>query len=181
MSRRRENYIESQPESLLQHSWYDPTEQLAAKLQTGVSVDFDQPNLIITIYHEIQPKNFKVMLGIVGVQLQVGGLYGIKSDTLHTRIDHLTEVKFAFTICWIHIPLKLIVRDFVALLVFAVALTVLLDCIVRQMNHFIPNVFDIIVTRRSTDVTFTEPIGSHDAVESTYHHIVSDIELSSFI
>ena len=49
------------------------------------------------------------------------------------------------------------------------------------MNHFISNVLYAVLERWGSDVALSKPVSSHDAVESTDHHEVPDIEFPSFV
>ena len=64
-----------------------------------VGVDLDQPNIVIRINHEVKAKYFKVMLGIIRIELQIGCFDCIKSNSLHFRIDHLSKVELSLAIC----------------------------------------------------------------------------------
>lgn len=65
---------------MLQHCWDDSREELAAQLETGIGVDFDQPDVVAGVNHEVQSEYLEIMLGVVGIQLQIGGLDSVKSD-----------------------------------------------------------------------------------------------------
>lgn len=65
---------------MLQHCWDDSGKELAAQLETGIGVDFDQPDVVAGVNHKVQSEYLEVMLGVVGIQLQIGGFDSIKSD-----------------------------------------------------------------------------------------------------
>lgn len=65
---------------MLHHRWNDPCQQFAAQLQAGVGVDFDEPNIVVCINHEVQPEYLEIVLCVVRIQLQIGSLYSIKSN-----------------------------------------------------------------------------------------------------
>lgn len=83
------------------------------------------------------------MFSIIGVELQKGSLNGIQSNDLHLRVNHLTKAKLILANTRIHVPLKLIIRHLVAFLVLPVALAILLDGVVGEMNDFFPDVVDV--------------------------------------
>ena len=70
------------------------------------------------------------MLGVIGIQLQIGGLNSIESNPFHFGIDHFRKVKFPLTIRRIHIPLELVIGYFVSFFIFAIAITVFLNGII---------------------------------------------------
>lgn len=74
---------------MLQHCWDDSRKQFAAQLETGIGVNFDQPDIVAGVNHEIQSEYLEIMLGVVGIQLQVGSFDSVKSDLLHPWVDHL--------------------------------------------------------------------------------------------
>lgn len=61
MAGRRVDDIEGKAEGLVQHLWDDATEQGTGQLQAWVCVDFDEPRVEISINHEVQSENFKVV------------------------------------------------------------------------------------------------------------------------
>lgn len=181
MTRRREYYIKCQSKWLLNHSWNKASQQLTAELKTRIGVDFDQPNIVAWINHEVKTKYFKVMLGIIGVELQIGRFDCIKCNCLHFWIDHLSKAKLSLSICWIHISLKFIVRNLISFLVLAISIAVLLNSIICKMNDRFSDLRDVVFVWGSSDVSLTIPISSHYSMKPTYHHVVANIELSILV
>jgi hypothetical protein len=156
-------------------------QKFAAQLETWVGIDLDQPNIILGIDHEVQPKYFKVMLSISGIHLKIRCFDGIESYLFHPRIYLIAKAEFPLSHSGVHVSLELIVADFVSFFVFSIPLTILLNGVICQVNHFIPDIFDIVLIRAGSDVTLAKPIGPHKPMKSTDHHIVSDVKLSTFV
>lgn len=57
-----EQGIDSQSEQVLYKVGDESLKDTAAKLQTGVGIDLDQPHLEILVYHKIKPKQLEVTL-----------------------------------------------------------------------------------------------------------------------
>lgn len=58
---------------------------------------------------------------------------------------------------------------------------VLLNGIICQMDHLVPNIFQVEVEWRCSDVALSVPVGSHETVEPTNDHVMPYIELPAFI
>jgi hypothetical protein len=52
---------------MLYHGRNDTTQQHAGYLQTGVRIDFNQPNFELSVNHKVQSKYLKVVLPSVWV------------------------------------------------------------------------------------------------------------------
>jgi hypothetical protein len=50
------------PEGILKHDWNNALEESAAQLEAWVGINFEQPRFELVIYHEIEAKDFKVVL-----------------------------------------------------------------------------------------------------------------------
>lgn len=121
------------------------------------------------------------MLVVVGIELEVGGLDCIEGDLLHSRVDHLPKAELTLPEGGVHVPLKLVVGDFVAFFVFAIPFAVLLNGIVGKVDDLLPNVIDVELVRGCPNVPFPEPIGPHRPVQSADHHVVPDVEFPPFV
>lgn len=123
---------------------------------------------------------------MVGIELQISGPDCIQGYRLHFGVYHLTEIKLAFLACLlaalaVHVSLKFVVGHLVPLLVLAVPLAVFLDGVVGEVDNFLADVVEVELVRRSADVALAEPVGPHDSVETTDHHIVPNVEFASFV
>ena len=49
------------------------------------------------------------------------------------------------------------------------------------MNHLIPHILNVILFRRGANVALPKPVGPHDSMEPTYHHVMSDIKFPSLV
>ena len=109
MAGRRVYHVKGQPEGLLQHGGNDPADEFAAQLEAGISVDLDEPDVVIGVNHEVQTKYLEIVLSFVGIQLKISGFNCVKCDIFHFGVYHLAEVKFALAMNGVHVSLELIV------------------------------------------------------------------------
>ncbi len=81
----------------------------------------------------------------MGIQLQIGGFDCIECDGLHTWVYHLSkiELRAIFSCLCVHIALELVVGNLIALLILPVSVTVFLDCIIGEVDYFLPNVIQV--------------------------------------
>jgi hypothetical protein len=49
------------------------------------------------------------------------------------------------------------------------------------MNGLIPHLIDIELVAGCSDVAFSKPIGLHNPMESTHHHIMPDVKFSVLV
>jgi hypothetical protein len=77
--------------------------------------------------------------------------------------------------------LELVVRYLVALFVLAIAFTIFLDSVVGKVDNFVPDLINIVVVGRGANIALTEPVGTHYAVETAYHHVMTDIKFSTLV
>lgn len=94
---------------MLKHVGYDSAKQLAADFEAGVCVDFYEPDIELLIDHEIQPEDLKVVLEIIGIQLEISGLDCIGSDGFHLGVDMIGKAAPAFAILLVQVSLELVV------------------------------------------------------------------------
>lgn len=121
------------------------------------------------------------MLGVVGIQLQIGGFDSIKSDWLHLGVDHLWKIEFPLAVCRVHISLELIIGYLVSFLVFTVAIAVFLDGVICQVDYWLAYVLDVELVWWGADVALAEPICSHCSMQARDEHIMSNIEFPVFV
>lgn len=62
MTSRRVKRIETKPERILNHHWYNSLENRTVDLQTRIIIDLDQPRLEIFVNHKIQSEYLKIVL-----------------------------------------------------------------------------------------------------------------------
>ena len=74
-------------ESVLEHVGYEPCQERAGHLKTGVGVDLDQPHFEPLIYHKIQPKHLESEILLLRVHLRVDSPDRIRSNPLHVWGD----------------------------------------------------------------------------------------------
>lgn len=67
----------------------DPLQDRASQLETGVSIDFDEPRPESLIDHEIQPKDLKVIAESLGVKVNKSGTDEVARNFLHVEISTL--------------------------------------------------------------------------------------------
>lgn len=122
------------------------------------------------------------MLPLVWVEIHKGRLDCIGSQTFHLLQDAIVKILSGLQlITLIKVALKLLVADFVALLVLAILLRVLLDGVVGEMDVEIGALFEAELGGGSSDVALGVPVGLKDAVEGGQKHIVADIELPPLV
>lgn len=166
---------------MLDHGWNYSCEEFTTQLQAWIGIDLDEPNIVACVNHEIQAEYLEVMLGIIGVQLQISGFNSIESDSFHFGINHLRKIELPLTICRIHIPLELIVGYFVSFFVFAIAITIFLNGVISKMDYRLADVLDVELIWWGADVALAEPISPHCPVEAWDKHIVSNIKFPILI
>jgi hypothetical protein len=139
--------IEGEFEGLLDHVGDDAVEEGTAAIEAGVGVDLDQPRLKILIDHEVQPQNLEVVHLVSRCNLGENTPCSIGCHLLHSRYNLLSKIILLLLLMKIQvkISLKLLIRQFVIRLVFAVFWIVLLDGIVGEMDLWFEGVYVEIV------------------------------------
>jgi hypothetical protein len=74
------------------------------------------------------------VLCVIGIKLQISGFDCIQGNSLHFGVNHIGKAEFALSVSRIHVSLELIVGDLISLLILAVAVTVLLDGIIGEVD-----------------------------------------------
>ena len=102
---------------------------------------------------------------------------------LHLRVDHGVEIYFiVLGICAvcesINVTLELVVGYFIAWLVFAVLLAVLLNGIIGEVDHWVIKLLKVEDGAGGTDVTILVPVPFDLAVDGSYQHISSNVEFT---
>ena len=77
--------------------------------------------------------------------------------------------------------MEFLIGDLVALLVLAVLIGVLLDCVVGEMDEQVVALLECELGGRGSNVAFRIPVGFDDAVEASDEHVVADIELPALV
>jgi hypothetical protein len=80
---RREEDVEGETETVLDHGGNDALEKVAGKLEAGVSVYLDKPWFEISINHEVKTKYLEVVLFMGGRELQISTTNSISCNFLH--------------------------------------------------------------------------------------------------
>lgn len=59
---RRVDDVEGETEGLVEHLRYDAAEERTGQLEAGISIDFDEPGIEISVNHEVQSEYLEVVL-----------------------------------------------------------------------------------------------------------------------
>lgn len=103
----------------------------AGSLKARIGVDLDQPDVVVGVDHEVQPKYLEVVNPAIGVDVECRGMNHIGDYLFHLGVDHVEEVKLRVLL--LYELVKFLIVDLVALLELPVVRQVLLHCVVGQM------------------------------------------------
>lgn len=120
------------------------------------------------------------MLISLGRQLHKRTFDCIQTNSFHFGQYLFLEIVIFLGIRCIQIFLKLSIANFVCRFIPPVERSVLLNCIISEMD-FSFEVEYIELVRSGPNVSFLIPICFEDSVQLTYHHVMSNIEFPSFV
>lgn len=136
MQTRGKQWIQANPKRLFQHHRYNPTQKPTTQLETRIRIDLNEHDLHILINHKIKAEHLEIMHLPVRIQRKICCMHCVPRQLLHFGKDR-TEVKFLLRGLFCEVFLKLVVGDFVALLMAAVIFALFLDCVVGKVDHWI--------------------------------------------
>lgn len=132
---RGEHRIEAHPQYVLYHVGDQPLQDRGGQLQAGVGVDLDQPGLEVLVHHEIQPKQLEVLVPVLPIKGNPGGLHSHAGNFLHFWDQDVVQVENPSEAGQpIEVPLQLVEAKLIALLEVAVAVSVDLDGVVGEVD-----------------------------------------------
>lgn len=104
---RRVDDVEGESECLVEHLGDDAGEEGAGQFEAGVGVDFYEPGIELTVYHEVQSKYLEVMLVSFRRQFYKCAFYCVQADAPHSREDPFLEVVVLFRVGSVQVLLEL--------------------------------------------------------------------------
>ena len=94
--RRGEQWIEDNFEAIIQDFWNDPSKKWTTDFKAGVSIDLDEVESEVLIYHEVIAEKFEAVLQPVRIYLVERGLVSISDKFLDLWEDIPLEIKVEF-------------------------------------------------------------------------------------
>lgn len=116
------------------------------------------------------------MLPALRVQVLEGRPHQVRSDLPHLLHDLRLEVVVLVRVGGVQVPLELAVGQFVRRLVLPVVLALLLDRVVGQVDHVVPQVVQVVLLAAGPDVALLVPVPSDVPVAAGDQQVVSDVE-----
>lgn len=87
MAFRRQKWVESNPQSVLNQWWYYSVEHIAIDHKTWIKINLDQIRFKIIVDHEVKSKKLKVVSFPFMIKIQITGLYDINHNGFHFLDD----------------------------------------------------------------------------------------------
>ena len=94
--RRGEQWIEDNFEAIIQDFWNDPSKKWTTDFKARVSIDLDEVESEVLIYHEVIAEKFEAVLQPVRIYLVERGLVSISDKFLDLWEDIPLEIKVEF-------------------------------------------------------------------------------------
>ncbi len=143
VSWRGEQWVQPNPQTILNHSWNYPRKQGTRYLQAWVEVDFNQPRFEVVINHEIHPKHLEVVQLPLDIQFVEIGLDSISCHLFHLRKDILLKTVLFPHEVHVQVPLEFTVRQLIPRLVPTIVLPIFLNRIICKVYISVAEVFYI--------------------------------------
>lgn len=159
------------------HVGNDAVEKRAGALETWVGVDFNEPRLELTIDHEIQPENLKIIHQIPRRNLGKNTPHRISAHLLHFRQDLLPKIILLPPERPIQVPLKLLITDLIIRLKLMIVGITFLHSVVGEM-YLRLEIVDIELVGGGADVALLVPVSAGDSEEVGDHEVVADVEFA---
>lgn len=87
MAFRRQKWIKSDSQSVLNQWRYDSIEYIAIDHKTWIKINLDQIRFKIIVDHEVKSKKLKVVSFPFMIQIEITGLYDINHNRFHFLDD----------------------------------------------------------------------------------------------
>lgn len=110
---RRIYHVERQSKGLINHLRDNPLEQWTGQFEARIGVDLNQPRRESAVDHEIEPKDFKIMLEPFRREFHEGAANCIQTNRSHFWQDHLLEVIILFLVGGVKVFLEIVVGEFI--------------------------------------------------------------------
>ena len=94
---------------------YDLTQNRACCLKARISINLYQPNIIIFVYHKVQPKNLKIINSSQRIDIQCRGMNCICCNLFHFRVDLFEKIEIRIIL--LHIRIKFLIRYLISFLI----------------------------------------------------------------
>ena len=156
----------------------DFVEDRACRFKARIGVDFDEPDIVVGVNHEIQSKDLEVVHPPLRVDAQCRCTHSISGYLLHLRIDIPEKIEIG--VAFGNIAIQLFIANFVALFVFAVVGQTFLDGIVGEM-HGTQAYFKCVFAASCPHVPVAVPVTFHGSVRAIQHHVMPKIEFALLV
>lgn len=115
-----ENWINNNSIKAVQHIGKHVFHLGVVDAYIGVSIDFDEPNSQIRVYHKVKAEKLEAVPSFRGIHRILGAQEAVNCDVFHSLNKVPANIKAVVTILLIKIRLKLLEAQSIALLMFSI-------------------------------------------------------------
>lgn len=177
---RPEERVEGKSEHVFEHSGDEAFEGMRGELEARVCVDFDEEGPEARVHQKIQSEELEAVVLAVGIEPVKGRGGNVEGDAAHDPVEAVDAVVLLAELGG-EVAFELRVAQFVSLLVLAVLIAVLLDCVVGEVHEPIAQVLQAVEEAGCLDVALLVEVKLESAVDVHRQQVGPNVELPAVV